>query len=356
MLSVLGWINGLTVFFLFMLTIIFGFIFFFQSIKHEVKLLSYLGACIIFVGLFFLGSFLDFLLILYTGNNLDCRLIFLLNWMGYPFLALTSLYVGVELSVPEKKWKILPICIILGILFGVVFLMNLQGTYYCISPQQPGEDLIDVNLNFVSLLFTLVFILFVLIVIFVGFGTLYKSIKSEGLIKKKLFLISLGNLSFDVLMFIDTLVIFPYVFLTRIGVIFTFWCWYYGLREEPEERIQVEKAVKVEGNLFRLSRTRPINISEEEIELYRNKFICLVCKGSALDYTYICRNCKALYCFKCANALSNTENACWACESPFDKSKPIKQLEPEQEEKLEEIEEIHHHKKQIVQKDEEIRK
>jgi len=50
----------------------------------------------------------------------------------------------------------------------------------------------------------------------------------------------------------------------------------------------------------------------------------LVCKGKTLRTIYLCPECDALYCNKCSTALSNLENACWACNTPFDPSKPVK--------------------------------
>lgn len=44
---------------------------------------------------------------------------------------------------------------------------------------------------------------------------------------------------------------------------------------------------------------------------------------------YACPECKALYCENCAKAIESIENACWACNEPLDKSKPIKLLKKE---------------------------
>ena len=81
---------------------------------------------------------------------------------------------------------------------------------------------------------------------------------------------------------------------------------------------------------FRLTK-KPAQITEEEVTFHREKKICLVCKGKALKFSYICPNCEALYCENCARALSSLENACWVCNSPFDESKPVKAFEKEVE-------------------------
>ena len=57
----------------------------------------------------------------------------------------------------------------------------------------------------------------------------------------------------------------------------------------------------------------------------------MVCKGDVSGINYICTDCSAFYCQKCSEALSNLENACWACNEVIDKSKPVKLLEKEKE-------------------------
>jgi len=73
--------------------------------------------------------------------------------------------------------------------------------------------------------------------------------------------------------------------------------------------------------------TQPQKITEEEVSIYRDKAICLVCKGVVANFSYICSNCKALYCNKCVKALMDMENVCWACDSQLDENKPIKKKE-----------------------------
>lgn len=69
---------------------------------------------------------------------------------------------------------------------------------------------------------------------------------------------------------------------------------------------------------------RPKRITEQEVTLYRDQAVCLVCKGKVAEFSYICRNCKALYCQKCVRAIIEMENACWACDTALDESKPVK--------------------------------
>ena len=78
--------------------------------------------------------------------------------------------------------------------------------------------------------------------------------------------------------------------------------------------------------------TRPKKVTEEEVFISKEKKICLVCKNEISRNNYICPDCKTFYCSKCSEALSNLENACWVCNTPFDESKPVKLQEKKEEE------------------------
>ncbi|MFX0101307.1 MAG: hypothetical protein ACFFCS_17165 [Candidatus Hodarchaeota archaeon] len=75
---------------------------------------------------------------------------------------------------------------------------------------------------------------------------------------------------------------------------------------------------------------RPKKVTEEEVSVSKEKKVCLVCKGSGLRFTYICPECNSIYCQRCATTLAGMENACWACNAPFDEAKPVR-LEKEGE-------------------------
>jgi hypothetical protein len=66
--------------------------------------------------------------------------------------------------------------------------------------------------------------------------------------------------------------------------------------------------------------TKPATITIEEVQLYREKGLCLVCKGKIEGYNYTCPKCNALFCLKCLEVLKNLENKCWVCDNPFIRS------------------------------------
>ena len=77
----------------------------------------------------------------------------------------------------------------------------------------------------------------------------------------------------------------------------------------------------------------PQKITEEEVTYFKEKKICLVCKGNIEGFNnYICPKCEVLYCENCARTLIDLENTCWVCESPLDKSKPSKPFKRKEDE------------------------
>ncbi|MFX1337993.1 MAG: MFS transporter [Promethearchaeota archaeon] len=74
-------------------------------------------------------------------------------------------------------------------------------------------------------------------------------------------------------------------------------------------------------------------ISEEDVQLYKEQKICLICKGhvGGFTFTFICPKCDVLYCEKCARALANLENKCWVCGHPIDESKHVKHQKKREE-------------------------
>ena len=64
-------------------------------------------------------------------------------------------------------------------------------------------------------------------------------------------------------------------------------------------------------------------IVEEEVDVHKEKKICMICRGAVTRYIYVCE-CDAIYCENCVKALIDLENACWVCETPIDQSRPIK--------------------------------
>ena len=238
-------------------------------------------------------------------------------------------------NFPKKKWYILGVFSVLAIFYELILFIDTINSFNFIYPNNLGEDLIDDSLKIGSPFFFL-FLSFVSgALLFDGFGCLIKGLKSEGIVRKKLFILSSGFIIFLSIGIFDQINLPGIVlFFVRISTIVSFWLWYIGLREVSSKvKSKPKKEVKVEEGLFRVSQ-RPDNITEEEISISKEKKICLVCKGKVIGLTYICTECEAFYCVNCAQAISNLENQCWACNTPIDSSKPVKEIKTDNEVKI----------------------
>ena len=314
-----------------------GLFFMYKSKKTGAKLLIYASIVGICFGLQYLGSFIDFVTILLTDNNMDNPngLYSILNQIWLPPAMIFSIYLAAELLIPEKKWHIVSIYIVLGIIFELFILLDPMGSFTFVDPESPGEDLIDSQFTFGSPAGIIFIIFFLSFITFWGFGFLYKSIKSIGILRKKFLLLSIGSIYTLTFAIIDSLtsqgiIIFFARFCTFSGFLF----FYFGLREEPAEskKLHPKKEVKVEGRLFRLARAKPTEITEEEVTFHKEQKICLVCKGKVEGYNvFICRSCDVLYCQNCAQALENLENMCWVCNEPINEAKPVELYKEEEE-------------------------
>ncbi|MCK4382842.1 MAG: tetratricopeptide repeat protein [Candidatus Lokiarchaeota archaeon] len=97
------------------------------------------------------------------------------------------------------------------------------------------------------------------------------------------------------------------------------------------ERIELSQLNNQIRRIIRKGLSVSTQISEETVTVHKDKKVCLVCKGEALGFTYICK-CDAIYCENCARALSDLENVCWVCNTPIDRSKPVKSFFLDKEE------------------------
>jgi len=130
------------------------------------------------------------------------------------------------------------------------------------------------------------------------------------------------NLQLDVL---SIIIILISVLLLVLVVVFIIYTIIRSRGREPEtSKEEIQDTIK----MF----TRPVNISINDVKMYREKGLCLVCKNRISRLTYVCPECESLYCFKCSNALTNLENMCWVCETPFDESTQVRKEERSDEE------------------------
>ncbi len=105
------------------------------------------------------------------------------------------------------------------------------------------------------------------------------------------------------------------------------------LKEEDAPMSDRLELARLDEKIVKMILKRTIlttQVSEEKIAVSKETKICLVCRGEVLRFSYICV-CGANYCGNCAQALTDLENMCWACEIPIDYSKPVKSFDKEEE-------------------------
>lgn len=315
----------------------FGLIIVYRSRKLKAPLLTLMGLTIFFAGLLILGPCCDFLSIILTGRNLDNRYALVGKLSGFSAAPATifGIYVGAELIIPRKKWYIVSIFLVLGVLWELFLFFGPTSFFTFTYPDKPGEDVIDTQINYGTPLFILSITFLFSLLIFNGLGYLFKSIQSSGMIRRKFLLLSVGYLTYVTCFILETYIsLHIALVIIRFTLILCFWLWYLGLKEEvvserEEIKFKREERVKLRDMDARisfietLSKSRPMEITPEEISLYREQGICLICKGNLSRFNvFTCSKCGAFYCKKCVEALTNLENACWVCNAPFDESKP----------------------------------
>ncbi|HUW89529.1 MAG TPA: hypothetical protein VMV43_03335 [Candidatus Nanopelagicaceae bacterium] len=234
MLTIFGWIDGITASGVVIFGFIFGFFFVYKARKSGAKILTILGVVNILAGLMYLGVFTDFLVVLATETNLDNSygLVGILSYVWFAPVIILALYIGAELLIPKRKWYLMTIIVVVCILFEILFFLDPMGTFNFVPPPVLGDSLIDYNVNMFTPAGIIMAILLLMVLVILGFGFLIKSLQSSGVLRKKFFFLSIGSISFCIFGILEGLTA-PgvMVIFVRIGYLFSFWLMYYGLKD-----------------------------------------------------------------------------------------------------------------------------
>ena len=231
-LDINGWIDGITASGVVIFGIVIGLFFFYESRKRNAKLLTYLGLANLFAGLMFLGVFLDFLFVLIIQQNIvNNGIVALISYIWFAPVIISAMYIGAELLTPKIKRPIFIIFLIISIIFEIVIFIDINSFKF-IPPigEPPIKNLIDYNVNLLSLAGILMGGLLLLVLVFLGLGFLYKAFQSSGVIRKNFFLLSAGSISFCIFGLLEGLIApGPLVIFVRLGYVSSFILMYYGL-------------------------------------------------------------------------------------------------------------------------------
>jgi hypothetical protein len=228
-----GWIDGITASAVVIFGIIFGLFFIYRGRKTGAKLLVYLGLANMLAGLMFLGVFLDFLLVLFAQHNIPNNgLVAILSYVWFAPVIITAMYIGAELLTPKIKKYIFILFIIISIVFEIIIFIDIPNSFNFDPPlyQPVPKNMIDYNVNLLSLAGILMGGLLLPVLIFLGFGFLYKAIHSSGIIRRNFILLSAGSICFCLFGLLEGLTApGPLVIVVRVGYMVSFWLMYFGL-------------------------------------------------------------------------------------------------------------------------------
>ncbi|MFX0075223.1 MAG: hypothetical protein ACFE96_07265 [Candidatus Hermodarchaeota archaeon] len=228
------WLEGLTAASVVLVGIILGLISIFKARKLKAKLLTVLGLAIFFIGFLYLGPATDFLMVIFTGTNVysdfwGYGIYGILSYLWIAPALVCAMYIGGELLTPKRKWVIVIIYLVLGLVFEYFLWFQTEETFE-IPPPPPGEI---IDSSFVTLYptFLLMALFIVSILIFHGLGFLIKAAKSTGVLRKKFLLLGFGFIVFSVAGAGDALVN-PGIMLVivRVAMISSIILMYLGLR------------------------------------------------------------------------------------------------------------------------------
>ena len=259
---------------------------------------------------------------------------------GFTGLAIT-LYVHAITSLiyPESVKKIVSIYITLTIIFEVILIYLLSTNIDLVGTKDGRFDSAAGNIPILFILFVLIStLIFTTLFIIVCLKSPDKKIQWRGrFIIISTILMVIGSFLDNVSINITMLLIGRFLLIVRLFFSYLGWILPEKVAKwliKEEDLTTEESAEGVEGvsQFFQWLKAKPKEISEEEVKFYREQTVCLVCRTHLVKYTlsYFCHDCRALYCAKCARAISKLENACWACNATIDDSKPVKVFKTEE--------------------------
>ena len=194
----------------------FGLFSLYKSIKLKASLLTIAGFAMVFVGFLWLGPTVDFIfLLLGLGNIVPYEMYAILSYLWVAPALIFAIYLGSELLVPKKKWILVAIYIVLGIVFEYFLWFDTAASFRTLAPTIPGETIIDASFNTTHPTFLLIGVFLISALVFLGIGFAIKAKQSTGLLRKKFIYLSIGFIIFVLSGALDSIIKLP----LAIGII-----------------------------------------------------------------------------------------------------------------------------------------
>ncbi|MHA1985208.1 MAG: hypothetical protein ACW98D_01095 [Promethearchaeota archaeon] len=215
MVSIIGWIDGLTAALIIVSSVTFGLISLIKSARLNAKLLAVAGIAMIFVGFLWLGPTIDLFLVLFTGSNISPFSTYsILSYLWVAPALIVAMYLGGELILPRGKWILVGIFVVLGGMFEYFLWVQTNDSFTWVLAN-PGEDLIDASFVRTHPTFLMIAVFLVAALIFLGIGFFVKAKQATGELRKKFIYLGLGFTIFVVCGALDSIIKLP----LAIGII-----------------------------------------------------------------------------------------------------------------------------------------
>jgi len=182
---------------------IFGIIMAYKAKKMNARVLFYCGLMAIFVGLIWIGTFVDLWLMFFQIGHIPDRHIYCIMEYMWAFPAFVyAMIIGAELMTPDKKKLILVISIILGIFYELFLFLGAREAFK--TPEPPAGELYSSSFVLLHPVFLFIAVFIGTIFVFLVIGSLRMGLKSSGELRTKYFLLALGFFLFIMVVFIDS--------------------------------------------------------------------------------------------------------------------------------------------------------
>ena len=210
--SPLGFLDGITATGIILSSALFGLLSIYHAKKRNADLLGIAGIVEIFIGLLWLGPFVDFLFVWLTGNNIEPYppAIGIYSLLSYSWAAPAiafAMYLGARLLAPDKKKTIVIMYLVIGVIFEYFLWFQTQQSFTYNS--YGGGDLTDASFVRTHPTFLIIALFLVSTLVFLGIGFLIKAKQSIGMLRKKFIYLSLSIIIFVLCGALDSILTLP---------------------------------------------------------------------------------------------------------------------------------------------------
>ncbi|MFX1395189.1 MAG: hypothetical protein ACFFAH_16720 [Promethearchaeota archaeon] len=231
MISVIGLLDGITATIIIVGAVALGLLSVYNGKRLKSNLITSSGFMMIFVGFLWLRPFTEFLSVLFVGRNLNPAYIY--GYLSYAWVApaiIAAMYLGGEIILPKRKWILVGIFAVLGVIFELFLFLDTPNTFEGFTVNNPG-DLLDASFKRQSFAFILIAIFLVSTLILLGIGFLVKAQQAPSGVNKRFRFLSLGVFTFVIGAALDSIIpVGVAIGIIRIITVSSAFWMYFGLK------------------------------------------------------------------------------------------------------------------------------